>query len=116
MSEYTAKGELVYSGEWKNGKRSGKGTEYINGIKVYDGEFSEGVYCGEGRLYEDDLLVYAGSFKDGKKNGYGCKYENGSMVYRGKFLKTNIMAVEFAILMAKFLVLVCSKMARKTAE
>ena len=32
------------------------------------------------------------------------------------FLKTNIMAVEFAILMAKFLVLVCSKMARKTAE
>ena len=32
---------MIYSGEWKDGKRHGQGTEYADGKAVYCGEWRE---------------------------------------------------------------------------
>ena len=46
------KGQLLFEGEYINGKRSGKGKEYINhGKLVYEGEYKNGKRNGKRKLY-----------------------------------------------------------------
>lgn len=40
--EYAGVKILVYNGEWKNGKRNGKGKSYKNDTIEYDGEWRDG--------------------------------------------------------------------------
>ena len=35
------KNQLIYTGNWKNGKREGNGCYYQNGKLVYDGEWKD---------------------------------------------------------------------------
>ena len=66
---------LVYDGEWKKGKRSGKGVEYVNGKKVYDCEWLNGVRNGHGKEYDTyERLLYDGEWKNGVRNGEGTEY------------------------------------------
>ena len=59
---------IEYEGEYKNGKRHGKGKEYYpmtNTLK-YSGQFKNDKYDGKGELYtEDGKLKYKGKFKNG---------------------------------------------------
>lgn len=62
-----AYGHLYYEGEFKNGKRTGKGKQYyFNGSLQYEGEFKDSKYHGKGTLYDEDGTIrHKGKFKDG---------------------------------------------------
>ena len=42
-------GNLVYEGDYINGKRNGKGKEYENGKLIYEGEYLDGKRYGKGK-------------------------------------------------------------------
>lgn len=73
-----------YTGEFKDGKRNGKGT-YKN---IYDdeyvGEFKDDMYNGQGTLTNPDGSKYVGEFKNDMYNGQGTLTNpNGSIWYSG---------------------------------
>ena len=72
--------QLIFEGEYLNGKRNGKGKEYdLAGELIFEGEYLNGKRNGHGREYNDyDLYAFDGEFKNGKKwNGTGCdRYGN----------------------------------------
>ena len=44
-TEYDGESRMaVYTGQWKNGRREGKGTEYKHGRSVYSGKWKEGMH------------------------------------------------------------------------
>ena len=73
---YNECGNLVYSGEMKNGKRDGYGIQYCpdSGQIIYEGQFKDGYYDGEGiyRSAQNPCVnknYYKGSFSKGLYNG-----------------------------------------------
>ena len=90
--------QLIYSGEWKNGKREGKGSCYNKGDVVYIGEWKDDKPNGNGQyLNSNGNIVWEGnwkngygdmgngvwlSYEDGKKCGL---YENGNRKYEGEW-------------------------------
>ena len=69
--EYLPNGELLFEGEYLNGKRNGKGKEY-NGY--------------------DDKLIFEGKYLNGKRNGKGKEYDfiNGVLLFEGEYLKNKL--------------------------
>ena len=65
-----------YEGEFKNGKREGKGIMYYNSGNRYEGEFKNGKFEGRGIYYYRDGDRYEGEYKNGKKDGKGIYYYN----------------------------------------
>ena len=108
---YNDKSELIYAGEFKNGKFHGRGIEkktwydtvkkkvffngnFKNGIvtetfEIYDGALDEnGKYTGYGKLYDGEIgkLIYEGEFKNGQRHGKGKEYsDDGKVVYEGAY-------------------------------
>ena len=86
-----------YDGEWKDGKRHGRGThEYTNG-NIYVGEWKDGKRNGHGAFTWTDGAKYVGEWKDGKPNGLGTfdyadgsrfvgEVEDGRRTDKGKFI------------------------------
>ena len=71
--EFDVDGETaLYSGDWKNGKRDGMGTE-MKGLKsVYTGEWKNGMRNGKGEEMDaNGNVVYEGEWCNGKRNGVG---------------------------------------------
>ena len=86
--EFGFSGEVIFEGEYSNGKRKGKGKEFINGKIIYDGEYLNGLkWNGKGydqncnKIYElkdgeglvkeydiDGFLSFEGEYKNGKRN------------------------------------------------
>jgi hypothetical protein len=68
-----------YDGEWKEGKKDGKGVRMWFGDKRYDGEWKDGEQHGHG-VFTDGDDKYDGEWKAGKKHGKGVLYneEDGS--------------------------------------
>jgi len=68
---YNECGNLVYSGEMKNGKRDGNGIQYCpdSGQIIYEGQFKDGYYDGEGILYAQSCGMIANNFM------YCCYYK-----------------------------------------
>ena len=57
----------VYSGDWKNGKRDGLGTEYKGYKPVYRGGWKKGKRDGEGKkMDEEGRVVKSGKWMDGE--------------------------------------------------
>ena len=79
---------LVYEGEYLNGKRHGKGKEYFNNSIIYDGEFLNGKRNGKGKEYEYGELKYEGEYINGKRNGKGKEYsyEKCKLMFEGIYL------------------------------
>ena len=69
--EYNAyTNELLYEGEYSNGKRNGKGKVDYNGELIYEGEYKNGKQNGKGKRYINNKLSFEGEFlDDGIKNG-----------------------------------------------
>lgn len=67
-----------YKGEWKDGKRNGKG-DYISVDLTYSGDWIEDEMHGEGSFkYLQSGESYTGGISNGAKHGYGVfKYANG---------------------------------------
>lgn len=84
-------GNLLYKGEFRQGKYSGEGKEYSYYVEknektylVYEGAFYDGNRNGLGKLYnESEDLIYEGCFVDGEKEGFGTEYsydDSGKLV------------------------------------
>ena len=63
-----------YEGEFKNGKREGKGIYYYKDGDRYEGEFKNDKYEGKGIYYYDDGDRYEGEFKNSLFEGKGIYY------------------------------------------
>ena len=58
---------LVYEGEYLNGKRNGKGKEFINDWLFYEGEYLNGKRNGKGKTYYPNRNpMFEGEFLNGK--------------------------------------------------
>jgi len=86
FGSWTAPNGDKYVGEWKSGKRTGKGTYYFfsdnqfNGDK-YSGDFKNNVFNGQGSYYYFANVhgvykgnIYVGEWKDDKRTGLGTYF------------------------------------------
>ena len=65
-------GELIFEGEYKNGKRNGKGIKYYNDELIFEGKYKNGKRNGKGKEYYNDELIFEGEYINGKRwNGKG---------------------------------------------
>lgn len=80
------KTEEKYEGEWRNGKRDGRGVEfYADGEKKYVGNFRNGKYEGNGSYFYKNGDKYVGKYKNGSMNddkGYFIFNNNIRLVAR----------------------------------
>ena len=82
----TFKNGDIYEGDFRNGKRTGKGIFYWKDGNVYKGDFVNGKRSGKGILRFVDGYVYEGEFLDGKRSGKGVfRFVNGD-TYEGDFV------------------------------
>ena len=76
--------ELIFKGEYLNGKRNGKGEEYYSNELIFKGEYLNGKRNGLGKEYYDNILLFEGEYLNGKKwNGKGYN-KNGNISYELK--------------------------------
>ncbi|XP_063292794.1 MORN repeat-containing protein 1 [Pelobates fuscus] len=76
-----------YEGEWKNGKKHGRGKFLLKDGSYYEGEFVDGEMTGNGLQYwASSGNTYSGEFQNGEIHGYGVmQYKNGGR-YEGEFV------------------------------
>ncbi len=60
-----------YEGEYRNGKRNGKGTYYYANGDKYVGDYVNGDFEGQGKYYFKDGDWFEGEFRNDKRNGKG---------------------------------------------
>ena len=80
------KGQLIYEGEFMNGKRDGKGKEYNNGELIYEGEYIKGVKDGKGKEYNYGELIFEGEYINGLRNGKGKQYFFNELIFEGEYM------------------------------
>ncbi|VDP45567.1 unnamed protein product [Schistosoma margrebowiei] len=70
---YTTDGSIHYDGEWDSGLRHGYGVYHYSNRATYEGQWKDGKRHGEGTMHWSDRdEIYTGSWVDGKQNGLGC--------------------------------------------
>ena len=108
--EYDLSGNLLYEGEFLDGKRNGYGKEYYSDQIVFEGEYLDGnklkgkgygkdkynkgkiIYeinneNGKGKEYDiEGNLIFEGKYLNGKRNGYGREYDFSSLIFEGEYL------------------------------
>ena len=77
-----------YIGQFKDNKFNGKGIKYDkNGNIIYEGDFINGRREGNGKMFDEIGNYYIGQFKDNLRNGKGKVFlPNGIMIYNGIFI------------------------------
>ena len=77
-----------YIGQWKNGLRNGKGILYYkSGNIMYEGDFANDSAEGNGICMLEDGEYYIGKMKKVLRNGKGIEYySNGNIRYEGDFV------------------------------
>ena len=68
---------FTYIGDWKKGKKDGKGRFMIGPDSYYEGDFVRGEITGRGTRVMPDGSVYEGDFKEGEFHGQG-KFTNAT--------------------------------------
>ena len=91
IKEFDNELRLKFEGEYKNGKRNGKGKEYYEDTLIFEGEFFNGErWNGIGKVQEKTggklFISFEGEYKDGKKNGKGKEFKNDILMFEGEFL------------------------------
>ena len=77
-----------YIGEFRNNLPNGKGIKYYsNGNILYEGNFINGKFEGNGKYYYEDGDYFSGEYKNGLRNGKGKEYySNGNIKYEGDWI------------------------------
>ena len=92
---YSFADHSTYEGEWKEGKRTGKGI-FIYSSKTewskdkYEGEFVDGSRNGKGVYTHATGEVIEGEFKDGQPSGYAVYTWTNGKIYEGRFIDGEI--------------------------
>ena len=85
---YIKTNQLLFKGQYLNGKRHGNGIEYnIKGKKIYEGNYINGERSGKGKEYSsiNNKLIYEGEFSKNKRHGLGKEYRVGKLIFEGKY-------------------------------
>ena len=76
---------LKFEGEYKNGKKNGKGKEFYKNHTIYEDEYELGEKIGS-------ILIYEGEYLNGKRNGKGKEYnKEGILIFEGEFKNETII-------------------------
>ena len=87
--------QLLFEGEYLNGKRNGKGKEYFMGKRfgyinmIFEGEYLNGKRNGKGKLYSciNDILISEGEYSNGILDGKVKYYNEGLLFFIGEYKK-----------------------------
>ena len=85
---------LIYEGELLNGKKNGRGKEYVSeGLKtelIFEGEYLNGKKNGKGKEYDyGSKFIFEGEYLNGQRwKGKGYDY-NGKLIFEGEYLNEN---------------------------
>ncbi|MBP9888749.1 MAG: protein kinase [Leptospiraceae bacterium] len=93
VGKYVYETGNIFEGEFRNGKKNGKGEYFIYSTKSkYEGNFLDGEFFGFGTLinYSDNDLTkyigrYTGEFKKNKPEGQGAYYFQDGSYFAGEF-------------------------------
>ena len=79
--------QLLFEGEYLNGKRDGKGKEYYKSDLIFEGEYLNGEKSGKGKEYYcNNKLKFEGEYLQGKRNGKGKEYYyEGKLKFEGEY-------------------------------
>ena len=90
--EYDDLGNLIFEGEYLDGKRKkGLVKEYFNinkSLVEFEGEYKNGKKSGKGKKYRfHGSLDFEGEYLNGRKNGKGKEYNtsNGKLKFEGEY-------------------------------
>jgi len=86
--KYIYEDGTYYIGEFKDNIPNGKGIKYyLNGNILYEGDFINGKFEGKGKYIYDNGYYFIGEYKNGIRNGKGIKYyPNGKILYECEFI------------------------------
>ena len=91
-AKYNGEGEIkyksgdMYKGEWKDGKKEGKGIYIYYNDKKFEGIFKEDkIFEGNGYIYYENGDIYNGEIKNGMKNGKGKIIYYNNNKYEGEW-------------------------------
>ena len=86
--KYIYNDKKYYLGQFKNNVPNGKGTKYYpNGNILYEGDFIDGKFKGKGKYIYDNGDYYIGQFKNNRRNGKGKIYgADGNCHFEGNFI------------------------------
>lgn len=88
MTYKTSYNLVKYEGDWKDDKKSGKGTLIFKSGSIYEGDWTNNKREGHGVMNyfkQNKYITYVGDWKGDKKNGQGTMiYSNGD-VYEGNW-------------------------------
>ena len=77
IKEYNYNGNLIFEGQYLNGKRNGQGKEY--NCYYFEGKFENSERNSKGKEYYPNYILkiikYEGEFKNDKRNGEGKEYD-----------------------------------------
>ena len=91
IKEYNEENFLVYEGEFLDGRRHGKGKEYLGrwfNYVVFEGGYLNGERNGKGKEFDiDGKIIYEGEYLNGERNGKGKEYdEEGKIIFEGEYI------------------------------
>lgn len=83
LPKVTFESGVTYTGEWKQQKRDGQGTQTWPDGTVYSGSWMNNVANGSGKFVHSNGDTYEGEWKDGKAHGYGVYTHGNGGRYEG---------------------------------
>lgn len=75
----------VYYGQWKDGKREGRGRQVWKDGTFYEGYWAQDMANGEGRLIQPVGDVYEGEWVNDKAQGRGVYFHQDGTSYTGEW-------------------------------
>ena len=82
IKEYDNNGKIIFEGEYKEGKRDGKGKEYdINGKLIFEGEYLSNIKWNGKRHDINGNILYELNNGNGKIKEYN---NNGDLIFDGE--------------------------------
>jgi len=77
--------KITYVGQFKHGKREGKGKLSFDDGNYYEGNFTKDKFDGEGYFKFNDGREYKGNWKENEMNGEGVFIWNENQKYEGQY-------------------------------
>ena len=91
LGVFSYKDGSVYKGQWKDGKREGKGKMTDDNGTIYEGEWKNDRYHGKGRLTDNrNETIYEGEWQNDRYHGKGKMTDNKKgTIYEGEWKNDN---------------------------
>ena len=89
--------EIIYEGEYLNGRKNGKGKEYYdNSVLKFEGGYLNNKRNGKGKEYYDNgVLKFEGEYLNGKRNGKGKEYyHDGNLKFEVEYINGKIWNIK----------------------